>query len=71
MSSWVTEAANGYGQTIEITRKIYEKQSKYQKIEIFDTVKLGRMLMLDGIIQFTDSDEFAYQEMMAHLLIRK
>ncbi|MBQ4329735.1 MAG: polyamine aminopropyltransferase [Lentisphaeria bacterium] len=67
MSEWVTEAANGYGQTIEITRKIYEKQSKYQKIEIFDTVKLGRMLMLDGIIQFTDSDEFAYQEMMAHL----
>ena len=67
MGNWVTEAANGYGQTIEVSRQLFCKQSKYQKIEIFETVKLGRMLMLDGIIQFTDSDEFAYQEMMAHL----
>jgi spermidine synthase len=25
------------------------------------------MLALDGIIQLTESDEFAYQEMLAHL----
>ena len=64
---WITEAANGYGQTIKVTEKLFSAQSKFQKIEIFETEKLGRLLLLDGIIQLTDSDEFAYQEMMAQL----
>ena len=64
---WITEAANGYGQTIKVTKQLFGVQSEFQKIEIFETEKLGRLLLLDGIIQLTDSDEFAYQEMMAHL----
>lgn len=64
---WVTEAANGYGQTIEVTAKLCERQSKFQKIEVYETVKLGKLLLLDGIIQLTYADEFAYQEMMANL----
>ena len=27
----------------------------------------GRVLALDGVIQCSERDEFAYQEMMAHL----
>ena len=27
----------------------------------------GRMLCLDGVIQTTDKDEFAYQEMLTHV----
>ena len=64
---WVTEAANGYGQTIEVTRELCSRQSSFQKIEIYETRKLGKLLLLDGIIQLTSMDEFAYQEMMAHL----
>ena len=64
---WVTEAANGYGQTIEVTRQLCDRRSKFQKIEVYETRKLGKLLMLDGIIQLTSYDEFAYQEMMAHL----
>lgn len=64
---WITEAANGYGQTIEVKTCLCSRQSKFQKIEIFETVKLGRMLLLDGIIQLTDSDEFVYHEMLANL----
>ena len=64
---WITEAANGYGQTIEVKECLYSRQSKFQKIEIFETVKLGRLLLLDGIIQLTDSDEFVYHEMLANL----
>ena len=67
MSSWVTEVGNGYGQTIEVTARLFSHQSKYQKIEIFETANLGHLLMLDGIIQLTGYDEFAYQEMMANL----
>ena len=66
-SRWITEAANGYGQTIEVKECLCSRQSKFQKIEIFETVKLGRLLLLDGIIQLTDSDEFVYHEMLANL----
>ena len=57
MSFWVTEAANGYGQTIEVFRELCVRQSKFQKIEVYETVKLGKLLMLDGIIQLTSYDE--------------
>ena len=66
-NQWVTEAANGYGQTIEVTRQLCSRRSKFQKIEVYETRKLGKLLMLDGIIQLTSYDEFAYQEMMAQL----
>lgn len=65
--NWVTEVGNGYGQCIEVTGKLFETQSEFQKIEIYETRKLGKLLLLDGIIQLTSYDEFAYQEMMAHL----
>ena len=64
---WITEAANGYGQTIEVKTCLCSRQSRFQKIEVYETVKLGRLLMLDGIIQLTDSDEFAYHEMLVNL----
>lgn len=42
-------------------------QSKFQKIEMFDTRPFGKMLVLDGIIQLTQFDNFAYHEMIAHV----
>ena len=67
MGKWVTEVGGGYGQTIEVRECLLTRQSKFQKIEIYETVKLGRLLLLDGIIQLTDSDEFVYHEMLANL----
>ena len=65
--NWAIEAGSAYGQCIRVKAKLFEKQTKIQKIEIFETCEMGRLLMLDGIIQLTGFDEFAYQEMMAHL----
>ncbi len=64
---WVTEAANGFGLTVETTRQLCHRVTPYQTIDLYDTRKVGKMLLLDGIIQFTEYDEFAYQEMLAHL----
>ena len=64
---WITETGDGYGQTIEVRECLCSRRSSFQKIEIFETVKLGRLLLLDGIIQLTDSDEFVYHEMLANL----
>ena len=64
---WVTEAMNGFGMTVQVTEELYSKRSEFQKIDVYQTSKLGRMLLLDGIIQLTEFDEFAYHEMLAHI----
>ena len=56
----------GRSLNIEITKELYNKPSKFQDIKLYETESCGKMLVLDGIIQFTESDEFAYQEMMTH-----
>lgn len=42
-------------------------QSNLQDILVFDSESYGRVLVLDGVIQVTEKDEFAYQEMITHL----
>ena len=65
--NWISEVAGGYGTVIETTSHLFSKKSDFQQIDIYETRKLGKLLMLDGIIQLTSFDEFAYHEMMAHL----
>lgn len=57
----------GMGLSLEIEKVLYNEKSPFQHIEVFETKNHGKMLALDGIIQLTESDEFAYQEMLAHL----
>lgn len=58
---------HGYIQRFEITRVVYEKKTEFQDLIIFDNPAFGRVLALDGIIQTTERDEFAYHEMLAHV----
>lgn len=63
---FVSEIENGFGNSVAVTKVLCDEHSEFQHIQIFETAHLGRMLMLDGIIQLTEYDEFAYQEMMVH-----
>jgi spermidine synthase len=42
-------------------------KTDFQDIAIFESRSHGRVLMLDGVIQITEADEFVYQEMLAHV----
>lgn len=67
---WFSETSDiwpGIAVSIEIEKKLFSKKSMFQQIDLFETRHHGRMLVLDGIIQLTDFDEFAYQEMLAHI----
>ena len=44
----------GYGVTFRIKRRILEKHSKFQKIEVYETDGFGKMLVIDGAIQFIE-----------------
>jgi len=57
----------GVALSLEIMGTLYSEKSKFQQIELYQTRHHGKMLVLDGIIQLTEFDEFTYQEMMAHL----
>jgi spermidine synthase len=52
---------------IQIKKKLYSGRFPCQKIEVFDTYAFGRVLVLDGIFQTSEKDEFIYHEMLCHL----
>ncbi len=56
----------GYGVTFRIKRRILEKHSKFQKIEVYETDGFGKMLVIDGAIQFIEKWERMYHEILVH-----
>lgn len=67
---WFTEHCNlwyGCALSIKLRKSLFDKKSKFQHIQIFDTESCGRMLVLDSKIQCTEYDEFAYHEMITHV----
>ena len=53
--------------SIKIEKQIYCDKSKFQRIDIFDTVEFGKILVLDGYLMLTEKDEFIYHEMITHV----
>jgi len=46
---------------------LYKAKSKFQEIMVIENAYFGRMLILDGIVQLTEKDEFFYHEMLTHV----
>jgi spermidine synthase len=57
----------GYTQRFRADTVICRHQSAFQELIVFDTCGFGRVLMLDGVVQATERDEFIYHEMMTHV----
>lgn len=53
--------------SIKIDKQIYCGQSKYQRIDIFESPEFGKILVLDGYLMLTEKDEFIYHEMITHV----
>jgi spermidine synthase len=64
---WVTEKWKDVEINYSIGSVLYEDNSEFQHTQIVDSNKYGRMLLLDGIVQTTEKDEFIYHEMMVHV----
>jgi spermidine synthase len=66
--NWLNETLYpNWGQRFLVQRELARVQSAFQDIIIFESVSHGRVMVLDGVIQITESDEFVYQEMLAHV----
>jgi spermidine synthase len=65
---WFTELHLGRsGITVKIKRLLESTESKFQRIDVFDTEDFGRMLVLYGSIMVADNDLFSYNEMITHV----
>jgi len=66
--SWLNETLYpDWGQRFLVKRELARVQSAFQDIVIFESTSHGRVMVLDGVIQITEADEFVYQEMLAHV----
>ncbi|KAI8907320.1 Spermidine/spermine synthase [Gorgonomyces haynaldii] len=53
--------------SLQVKEVLFHERSKFQDVLVFESTNYGNVLVLDGVIQATERDEFAYQEMIAHL----
>ena len=68
VDSWINETLYAaWGQRFKVKRELARVQSDFQDIGIFETYTHGRIMLLDGVVQITEADEFVYQEMIAHV----
>ncbi|MCS7227005.1 MAG: polyamine aminopropyltransferase [Gloeomargarita sp. SKYB31] len=54
------------GQTFGVEDLLYSQRSPYQHVQVWQTDAFGRLLTLDGLVMFTERDEFIYHEMISH-----
>lgn len=69
---WYTELSEGWpgiAQSYEVESQIAHEKSAFQDIEIFKSKRCGLTMSIDGAIQSTEMDEFAYHEMMSHVVL--
>jgi spermidine synthase len=66
--NWFTEKAEEAGTafSLRIHDRVHHERSEYQDIEVYDTTKFGRLLVIDGFVMLSDRDNFLYHEMMTH-----
>src|SRR5208282_385464 len=66
--AWVNETLYAdWGQRFRIKRELARVQSAFQDIVVFESFTHGRVMLLDGVVQITEADEFVYQEMLTHV----
>ena len=53
--------------SLRVEQQLFSAESEYQRIDVFDSMEFGRVLVLDGDIMLTERDEFVYDEMITHV----
>lgn len=68
MKLWFQEEDDsGLRFSYKVTDVLFRGKSEFQAVDVIDTVTYGRMLLIDGLVMITESDEFVYHELIAHV----
>jgi len=72
-ANWFTEVCDYGGSAFSLKLKenghIHHEKSEFQSIDIYDTEKYGKLMVIDGFTMVTSLENFIYHEMMAHLAL--
>lgn len=52
--------------SVKVERQLYQGQSEFQRIDVFESQEFGRFFTLDGLMMVTEKDEFIYHDMIVH-----
>ncbi|OGT22066.1 MAG: spermidine synthase [Gammaproteobacteria bacterium RBG_16_57_12] len=65
---WFTEVyeQGGSAFSLKIKGKVHEYQSRFQKIEVYETETYGYLMVIDGCTMVSTRENFFYHEMIAH-----
>ncbi|WPK26704.1 hypothetical protein PUMCH_004064 [Australozyma saopauloensis] len=63
----INDSFPGQSFGLEVVRILHHSQSAFQDILVFESATFGNVLVLNGIVQCTEKDEFAYQELITHV----
>jgi spermidine synthase len=67
-ADWFHEEYKGVSRLgLKLRRHLHSERSDFQNIDVYETEFFGRVLTLDGLIMFTERDEFVYHEMLVHV----
>ncbi|KAK4376846.1 hypothetical protein RND71_003142 [Anisodus tanguticus] len=70
LPGWFSEISPlwpGEAHSLKVEKILFQGKSDYQNVMVFQSSTYGKVLVLDGVIQLTERDECAYQEMITHL----
>ncbi|WP_405633263.1 polyamine aminopropyltransferase [Pseudoalteromonas sp. Ld20] len=67
-SNWFTEISerDGSAFSLRINKKLDEKQSPFQKVEMYETTDFGNLMIIDGCTMVSSRENFFYHEMISH-----
>ncbi|KAM7464611.1 hypothetical protein LguiA_032732 [Lonicera macranthoides] len=61
------QMSRGEAHSLKVDKILFRGKSDFQDVMVFQSSTYGKVLVLDGVIQLTERDECAYQEMITHL----
>ena len=59
--------SKGMGLILRLKRCITSFDTKFQRLDLYETLDYGKLLTLDNLVMVTEKDEFIYHEMLAHV----
>lgn len=55
------------GLTVGVNKKLFTEQTRYQRVEVYETDTWGNLMAIDGMVMLSEKDEFVYHEMLSHV----
>jgi spermidine synthase len=52
-----------------VEKILHKSKSDFQEIMVIENPSFGKVLVLDGVVQITERDEFFYHEMLVHVVM--